>query len=254
MKLDGKIAIITGAGSGIGMATAEKFIHEGAKVVLADINEDSIKQLESNWNAQFNKQVAIAIQTDVSEPEQVQNMVSQTLSLFNRIDILFSNAGIEFPGLVTDIDPADWERVMRINLTSVYLCAKYVVPQMEKQGGGSIINTASQLSIVGNPNFSVYSASKGGVATLTKTLAIDYAKKNIRVNAICPGPIDTPHIERQAAKKGGENLYENLCKLVPMGRLGRAEEIASCVAFLASDEASYVTGSLMMADGGYTSW
>jgi NAD(P)-dependent dehydrogenase (short-subunit alcohol dehydrogenase family) len=249
MRLKDKVAIVTGAGSGIGKATAERFIKEGATVVLADINKESISVLEKDMGTN-----AWGIQTNVAYPEDVKNLVNQTISRFGRIDILFSNAGIEYPATVTDIEPDEWNHVISVNLSSVYLCAKYVLPHMIESGKGSIINTASQLGLVGYPNFAVYNAAKGGVVNLTRNLALDYARHNIRVNAVCPGPIDTPHIERQVAglsEDGKQRVYKDIANLVPLGRLGKAEEIANAVLFLASDEASFVTGTSFVVDGGY---
>jgi len=249
MRLRDKVAIVTGAGSGIGKATVERFVKEGATVVLADINEESINALEKEY-----KSSVLAVCTDVSSQEDVQNLVNGTIDRFGKVDILFSNAGIEFPSTVLDIEPDDWNHVISVNLSSVYLCAKYVLPHMIERGKGSIINTASQLGLVGYPNFAVYNASKGGVINLTRNMALDYAKHNIRVNAICPGPIDTPHIERQVAgldKAEQQKVYEDISNLIPLGRLGKAEEIANGVLFLASDEASFVTGTTFVIDGGY---
>ncbi|MEK5442532.1 SDR family NAD(P)-dependent oxidoreductase [Fredinandcohnia sp. FSL W7-1320] len=249
MRLKDKVAIITGAGSGIGKASAERFIKEGAKVVLADINEEAITVLRKQLGPDV-----IAIQTDVSNPAAVQNLVNLTIDRFEKIDILFSNAGIEYPATVLDIEPDEWDHVISVNLKSVYLCAKYVLPHMIDRGGGAIVNTASQLGLVGYPNFAVYNAAKGGVINLTRNLALDYAKHNIRVNAVCPGPIDTPHIERQVEglpDDEKQKVYKDISNLVPLGRLGKAEEIANGVLFLASDEASFVTGTTFVIDGGY---
>jgi NAD(P)-dependent dehydrogenase (short-subunit alcohol dehydrogenase family) len=249
MRLENKIAIITGAGSGIGKATAERFVKEGATVVLADINKESIESLEQQLGS-----YAFAIKTDVSKSAEVKRLIDSTIERYGQVDILFSNAGIEFPSTVIDIEPEEWNHVISVNLTSVYLCAKYVLPHMIERGAGSIINTASQLGLVGYPNFAVYNAAKGGVVNLTRNMALDYAKHNIRVNAVCPGPIDTPHIERQVASLSEDErqqVYKDISNLVPLGRLGKAEEIANGVLFLASDEASFVTGTTFVVDGGY---
>jgi NAD(P)-dependent dehydrogenase (short-subunit alcohol dehydrogenase family) len=253
MRLEGKVAIITGAGSGIGRATALRFGREGAPVVVADIDVDAAEAVSEEIRAAGGE--ATAVRVDVSQPEQVREMVDVAVRTYGRVDVMFSNAGIEFPARATEIEPDDWDRVMAVNLKSVYLCARYVIPQMSAQGGGVIINTASQLGLVGYPNFAVYNAAKGGVINLTRNLALDYAKEGIRVNAVCPGPCDTPHIDRQLAELSPQEQQEvrdTINSLVPLGRMARPEEIAGAVIFLASDDASYMTGSMLVVDGGYT--
>jgi dihydroanticapsin dehydrogenase len=250
MRLKDRVCVVTGAGSGIGKATAVRFVEEGALVVLADINEQAVQELQARYPER-----TAAIRTDVSAPADVKSLIDRTVAQYGRIDVLVSNAGIEAPSTVTEIEPDEWNRVIGINLNSVYLGAKYALPYMIEQGHGAIVNTASQLGLVGYPNFAVYNAAKGGVINLTRNMALDYAKHQIRVNAVCPGPIDTPHIERQVASltdEGKNKVYQDIASLVPMGRLGKASEIASVILFLASDDASFVTGATYVADGGYT--
>lgn len=250
MRLDGKVAIVTGAASGIGRATVRRFVAEGARVVLGDIDADGLVALEAELGNAVH-----GVRTDVSVPVEVEHLVDSAVERFGAIDVLFSNAGIEFPSTITEIDPADWNRVISVNLSSVFLCAKYALPHMIRGGGGSIINTASQLGLVGYPNFAVYNAAKGGVINLTRNMALDYAENNVRVNAVCPGPIDTPHIERQVAgldPQGREEVYRKIVELLPVRRLGTADEIANGVLFLASDESSFMTGATLVIDGGYT--
>jgi NAD(P)-dependent dehydrogenase (short-subunit alcohol dehydrogenase family) len=255
MRLKEKISIITGAGSGIGRATAERFVAEGAVVVLVDINQEAIKSLAYELNSVNQREMAYPIQCDVSKADEVKQMVEETIHKFSKIDILFNNAGIEFKGKLADINENDWQRVMNVNLNSVFYCSKQVLPVMEKQKYGVIINTASQLGIVGSPKWGAYNATKAGIINLTRNMAIDYAASNIRVNAIGPGPIDTAltkRLEENLSEEEREEFYKDIYARVPMKRLGKAEEIASCVLFLASDEASYVTGAHLVVDGGYT--
>ncbi|OLS34479.1 hypothetical protein BTR25_21900 [Bacillus sp. MRMR6] len=255
MRLDRKISIITGAGSGIGKATAERFAAEGAVVVLVDINEEAIKSLSEELNRVSQREMAYPIRCDVSNAVEVKQMVEETFKQYGRIDILFNNAGIEYKAKLAEIDDHDWQRVMDVNLNSVFYCSKHVLPVMEKQNEGVIINTASQLGIVGSPKWGAYNATKAGIINLTRNMAIDYAASNIRVNAIGPGPIDTALTKRLEENLSGEEreeFYKEIYARVPMKRLGRAGEIASCVLFLASDESSYVTGAHLVVDGGFT--
>jgi NAD(P)-dependent dehydrogenase (short-subunit alcohol dehydrogenase family) len=244
-----RVVLVTGAASGIGAATARRLSDEGASLALVDVDERGLAEVAKELHD------ALPLVADVSRPEQVQAAVSATVTRFARIDVLVSNAGIDAPGKVTDVEPAEWNRFISVNLSSIYLCAKYVIPLMQRQGAGAIVHTASQLGLVGYPSFAAYNAAKGGIVNLTRNMAVDYAVDNIRVNAVCPGPIDTPLVARNLAplaEEEREGAYRNLRELVPLARLGRAEEIAACIAFLASDDASFVTGSLLVADGGYT--
>jgi NAD(P)-dependent dehydrogenase (short-subunit alcohol dehydrogenase family) len=248
--LDGKVALVTGAASGIGRATALTFAREGAKLVVADMNEDGGQQTvhmitENGGEAMF-------VQVDVSSASQIEAMISKTVETYGRLDCSFNNAGTEGTTMVSTIDyqEEDWNRVLSINLTGVWLCMKYEITQMLKQGGGAIVNTASVAGLVGSRGAgSAYAASKHGVVGLTETAALEYAKQGIRVNCVCPGVIRTPMMERMLTRTPA--LEQQYIAAEPIGRLGRPEEIAESVAWLCSDAASFVTGHTMTVDGGY---
>ncbi|WP_439272791.1 SDR family NAD(P)-dependent oxidoreductase [Pseudochrobactrum sp. HB0163] len=242
MRFKDKVVIVTGGASGIGEASVRAFAREGAKVVIADF-ADHGQALADELGADK----ALFIKTDVTDSTAVQAMIAQTIAKFGRLDVMFANAGIAADAPIDELDESAWQRTIDINLSGVYLCDKYAIEQFLKQGGGVIVNCGSIHSHVGKRGVTAYAAAKGGVKLLTQTLATDYGAKNIRVNAVCPGYIDTPllsHIPDEAKQK--------LIALHPMGRLGRAEEVANAVLFLASDEASFVTGSSLLVDGGYT--
>lgn len=244
-RFTNKVIIVTGGASGIGEASVALFANEGAKTVIADLSKQG--QIMADALNQAGKP-SLFIPTDVSDSTAVQQMIQQTVAQFGRIDILFANAGIAADAHITRLDEMAWKRTIDINLTGVYLCNKYAIEQMLKQnGGGIIVNCGSIHSHVGKEGVTAYAAAKGGVKLLTQTLAIDYAAKGIRINAVCPGYIDTPllsHLPPEAIKE--------LEKRHPQGRLGTAREVANAVAFLASDDASFVNGSCLMVDGGYT--
>jgi meso-butanediol dehydrogenase/(S,S)-butanediol dehydrogenase/diacetyl reductase len=247
MRLAGKVAIITGGGSGIGRATAQLFTREGAKVVVADYNaeagENTVQAIQDSGGE------AIFVKVDVSDAEQVQHMVQTALEAYGGIDILFNNAGILLFGTILNTDPKDWNRLMSINLNGVFLCSKAVIPHMIERGGGSIINTSSSTGAHDvAANIAAYVTSKGGVTLLTKAMAVDHAKDHIRVNAIAPGPTDTPMLRENMSP---EELA-NFAATFPMKRLGWPEELAYAALFLASDEASFVTGAVLAVDGGQT--
>jgi NAD(P)-dependent dehydrogenase (short-subunit alcohol dehydrogenase family) len=233
MKLEEKVALVTGIGSGIGRAAALLFAQEGAMIVGADIDQE--KGL-----------------TDVSEKSEVKKLIEKALA-FGRIDVLFNNAGVEVVKNLRDTTEAEWDRSINVNLKSVFLCCKYVIPEMIKGGGGVIINNASVAGLVGSFS-SAYSASKGGVIAITKTLAVELATDNIRVNCICPGAIETPMLRRVLKKQGNAELVRNeRTKSYPMGRFGTAEEVAQAALFLACDESTFMTGAVVVVDGGFTS-
>jgi NAD(P)-dependent dehydrogenase (short-subunit alcohol dehydrogenase family) len=247
-QLDGKVALVTGAGSGIGRASALTCAREGAKVMVADIvvegGEETV-QLVKNTGGD-----ASFIKVDVSKAADVEAMVNRVVETYGRIDCAHNNAGIEGQLASTDEYSEEmFNRVIAINLTGVWLCMKYEIPHMLKQGSGAIVNTASGAGLVGVAGMSAYVASKHGVVGLTKTAALEYAKSGIRVNAVCPGLIQTPMVERLTNAQ--PQLGEALVAAEPIGRTGRPEEIAESVLWLCSDAASFVTGHAMSVDGGY---
>lgn len=244
-KLDGKVSIVTGGASGIGEATARAFVAEGAKVVLADINEANGKALEQEL-ANAGSDVMF-VKADITNEEEIKQLVNKTVEKYGRIDVLFNNAGIGAMGASHELSTEAWQKVININLSGVFLMAKYTIQQMLKNGGGAIINTASILGHVGQAQTAAYTASKGAVVNLTRALGIEYAASNIRVNAVCPGYVDTPILNEVDAE-----MRQQLVKLHPIGRLGRPDEIAKAVVFLASDDASFVVGANLLVDGGYT--
>jgi NAD(P)-dependent dehydrogenase (short-subunit alcohol dehydrogenase family) len=247
MRLKDKVAIVTGGGSGIGRATAELFAREGARITVADYKPDLGQQtVQSIQNAGGE---ALFVEVDVSNSTQVQRMVEATLNAYGGIDILFNGAGILRFGTVLTTDEKVWNQVMTINLTGTFLCCKAVLPHMIKRGGGSIINVSSSTGAHdAAKNTVAYVTSKGGVALLTKAMAIDHAKDKVRVNALCPGPTDTPMLREVLSPQE----LEAFAATFPMGRLGQPEELAYAALFLASHESSFVTGALLAVDGGQT--
>ena len=247
-QLDGKVALITGAGSGIGRASALAFAREGARVAVADIvvegGEETVRMVKEAGGEVF------FIQVDVSNAAEVEAMVNTVVDTYGRIDCAYNNAGIEGRLASTDEYPEDvFDKVIDINLTGVWLCMKYELPHMLKQGSGAIVNTASGAGLIGVAGMSAYVASKHGVVGLTKTAALEYAKSGIRVNSVCPGLIQTPMVERLTADQ--PQLGEALVAAEPVGRTGKPEEIAESVVWLSSDAASFVTGHAMSVDGGF---
>jgi NAD(P)-dependent dehydrogenase (short-subunit alcohol dehydrogenase family) len=249
-RLDGKTAIVTGGGSGIGRVTADLFATEGAKVVVADIHGEQAASTAAAIAAGGGQATAITV--DVTNEKQVHAMVERAVDTFGGLHVLVNNAGI-FPdddGGVLDTPPSTWELVMDVNLKGVWLGCRAAVPAMLASGGGSIVNVASFVAFVGAATAQVaYTASKGGVLSFTRELAVEYARQGIRANSLCPGPIETPLLAELLADPGRR---QRRLTHIPIGRFGRPEEIAQAALFLASDEASFVTGSSMMVDGGIT--
>ena len=244
---EGKVALVTGAGSGIGRQTALAFAREGAQVVVSDIvvegGEETVQQITAAGGQ------ATFVKVDVAQAGQVKALVNTAVETYGRIDCAFNNAGIEGEqSPTTECSQANWERVVAIDLKGVWLCLKYEIPQMLSQGGGTIVNTASAAGLVGFPGLPDYVASKHGVVGLTKTAALEYAKSGIRVNAVCPGVIQTPMVERGAQLSPG--FDELAVSMEPVGRFGQPSEVGEAVVWLCSDAASFVTGIPMQVDGG----
>jgi NAD(P)-dependent dehydrogenase (short-subunit alcohol dehydrogenase family) len=243
-----KVVLITGASSGIGKATALEFARHGANVVIADVQSSAGIQTTHEIEKLGGK--SIFVQCDVSQDEQVKGMVEKTIDAFGRLDYAFNNAGIEGDQACTaDVSIENWTRVIDINLRGVWLCMKYEIKQMLKQDGGSIVNCSSIAGLIGFPGIPAYVASKHGVIGLTKTAALEYAKNNIRVNAVCPGVIATPMIDRFV--HGEAQMLNQLVGGEPVGRLGQPEEIAAGVLWLCSSKSSFVTGHPLVLDGGW---
>ena len=249
MRLKDKVAIITGGKSGIGYSTALLFAAEGAKVVVADV-KDAVEEVRAITEQGAE---ALFVQTDVSSESQVNNLVETTLAAYGRLDVLVNNAGVELAKTVADTSEAEWDRLMDINLKGVFLCCKAAIPVMQRQGGGIIVNVASELGLVGGSEIAAYCASKGGVVQLTKAMAVDHALDHIRVNSVCPGPVATPLLEAIIkASSDPEAERRHIVEGTLLRRPGGPDEIANVILFLASDEASYMTGSVVVVDGGWT--
>jgi NAD(P)-dependent dehydrogenase (short-subunit alcohol dehydrogenase family) len=243
-RLAGKVAVVTGAGSGIGLATARRFAAEGARVVCADVDAEGGTKAAAEVDGLF-------VAVDVTSEEQVEALYAAAVAEYGGLDVSFNNAGISPPEddsiLTTGIEA--WRRVQEVNLTSVYLCCKHAIAHMQNRGGGSIINTASFVAVLGSATSQIsYTASKGGVLAMSRELGVQFARERIRVNALCPGPINTPLLQELFAKDP-ERAARRLVH-IPMGRFGEAEEIAAAVAFLASDDSSFITASTFLVDGG----
>jgi NAD(P)-dependent dehydrogenase (short-subunit alcohol dehydrogenase family) len=246
---ENKVALVTGAGSGMGLVTARAFAEEGAAVVLADVNEDAAHAGAESLIAAGHK--AIAVSCDVAGEAQVKSMVEQTVSSFGRLDAAFNNAGIQSLAIETaDATGEEFERVNAINLRGVWNCMKYELIQMRKQGSGAIVNNSSIGGVIGIPGRAIYHASKHGVIGLTKSAALEYASRGIRVNAVCPGTIDTPMVSEMLVKE--PEAMKDVLRDLPIGRLGKSEEIASAVLWLCSPGAGFVIGHALVVDGGYT--
>ena len=246
-RFQDKVVLVTGAASGIGAATARRFAGEGARLLLADIDGDKAMSLAHELDASGKR--AMARTVDVREQGQVEGAVNEAVERFGRIDVLFNNAGIGAYGESPDLDPEVWHNVIAIDLHSVFYGTRAAVPHMRRQGSGCIVNTASISGLFGDFGLAAYNAAKGAVVNYTRTTAIDHAKDGIRVNAVCPGPIDTALV---SFTQQFPSITEEWNRNIPMGRIGRAEEVAGAVAFLCSNDASYITGAMLVVDGGLT--
>ena len=249
-KLEGKVALVTGGSEGMGFATAELFVKEGAAVVITGRSkpkgETAVKKLSVLGRISF-------VQGDVSKARDAERMVELTVKRFGRIDILFNNAGVYIEKLAEDMTSAELDKVIDVNLKGTFLVSKYAIPYMKRQGGGVIVNNSSDAGIIGNRACPAYCASKGGVTLMTKAMALDYARYNIRVNCVNPAVIDTPMLEREVrASPDPVEYMKSSHEIQPMGRIGRPEEVARAVLFLASEDSSFVTGTALSVDGGTT--
>ncbi|HVO61387.1 MAG TPA: SDR family oxidoreductase [Terriglobales bacterium] len=248
-SLQSKVAIITGAASGIGRATALLFAREGATLIAIDLNETGGNQVADQISASGGH--AIFVRADVSQSDDCKRAVDTAVAQLGRIDVLFNNAGMIRRSSIVNLSEDDWDRVMDVNVKSIFLMSRQVIPLMARAGGGSIINTASGWGLTGGTKAAVYCASKGAVVLLTKAMAVDHGPQNIRVNCICPGDTDTGMLRNEAQQLGeGPDRFLAEAARRPLGRIGKPEEIAQSVLYLASDASSFVTGTALVIDGG----
>jgi len=248
MRLKGKVAMVTGGGTGIGQATAMRFAREGAAVVVMDISEEGVRETEQMLREEGEGH--LCVQGDVSRDADWTRVFHLLSECYGRLDVLFNNAGTNLVKAVTETTEEEWDRILDLNLKGTFLGVKHALPVMIRGHGGAIINHSSALGLVSFPKTPVYAASKGGIIALTRQLAADYARENIRVNCLCTGPTLTPRLRRYV--ETGLMASEAILKDVPMGRFARPEEIAAAVLFLASEEASFITGTALVIDGGLT--
>jgi NAD(P)-dependent dehydrogenase (short-subunit alcohol dehydrogenase family) len=251
-RLDGKVAILTGSTEGIGKACARLFAREGAKVVVAGRNVDKgdevVRQIEQE------RGISTYVRTDVSKPDDIKNLIKKAVETYGKLDIMMNNAAVQNTKPLLETSEEEWDQVINTNLKAVFLGCKYAIPEMMKVGGGVIINTSSTFAIVGSPGYAAYHASKGGISSLSRHIALAYIKDNIRCNCLNPGTTDTPGLHRGAetTAKDPEAAMRSYLDLQPMGRFGTSEEIAYGALFLASDESSFMIGAELVIDGGYT--
>jgi len=252
VKLSGKVAIVTGAGSGIGKASASLFAEEGARVVVVDWNRETGSETSAAINS--NGHSAVFCHADVSKAPDVENMINTAVTEFGRLDVLFNNAAIQIMAKLADTKEEDWDRIHSVNLKGVFLGCKYAIPAMIRSGGGSIVNMSSALGFVGDPDLAAYGAAKGGVIALTKTGAIAYGPDKVRVNCICPGDVNTPLLQDFFNSfPNPEAMRQEVYVKYALRRIAEPREIAQAAAFLGSDESSFMTGSVLVIDGGLTS-
>jgi NAD(P)-dependent dehydrogenase (short-subunit alcohol dehydrogenase family) len=248
MRLEGKVALVTGAASGIGAATAELFVKEGARVVIADRHAEQAQRVASALGER-----AIAIGVDVTVARQIELAIDVIVEKFGWLDILVNNAGLGIRGSVVSTSEDDWDRIIDVNLKGVYLCSKYAIPEIAKRGRGAVINISSTAAVCGIPDRAAYVAAKGGVAALTRSMALDHASQNIRVNSIAPGVIWSSYYEEMLKEVSDPDDFVKALKArAPVNRMGQPHEIATMALFLASDESSFATGGMFTVDGGYT--
>ncbi len=248
----GKGVIVTGGGSGIGKATVTRFLEEGAKVAVVDVSEKNGKNALAELRRKGLKSAKLIL-GDVTKHDEVRRIVKEAKAYLGKVDVLFNNAGILVEGTIEKVTEEGFDRIMAVNVKGVFLMSKEVIPIMLKQKRGVIVNNASCSGLVGDRNAIAYNTSKGAVVLMTKCLALDYCKKNIRANCVCPGEIETPMFHQEARSRNMPiaEYRKELCEYHPIGRLGRPEEVANAVLFLASDDASFITGTALSVDGGY---
>ena len=251
--LEGKVALVTGGSSGIGLAVSERFLKEGARVMIAGRSQEKCEHALGALHKVADPQRMGFVCGDVSRGADAQHMVAEVVGRLARIDILVNSAGVYLAKRAEETTETEWDRIMDINLKGVFLCSRAVYPHFKKQGGGVIINISSDAGIIGNPNCAAYCASKGGVSNLTRAMALDYASENIRVNAVCPGVVDTPMFQEEIRRRRDAEAYvQKTNEEHPIGRVARPEEVAHAVVMLAARGASFITGANLAVDGGIT--